>query len=117
MTVDSARIDGLYELALRRHQAGQLAEAEQLYRGILEADPRQLDCLHLLGMVALQSGRPAEAVDLIGRAIAANDGVAAWHGSLAEALRALGERDRAIAHYRKAVALDPKYWAAQNMLA
>jgi tetratricopeptide (TPR) repeat protein/SAM-dependent methyltransferase len=114
---DSARIDGLYELAFRRHQAGQLSEAEALYRGILDADPRQLDCLHLLGMIALQSGRPAQAVELIGQAIAANDGVAAWHGSLAEALRALGERDRAIAHYRKAVALDPKYWAAHNVLA
>ncbi len=45
----------------------QLQEAEQLYRSILEADPRQLDCLHFLGMIALQSGRAEQAVDLIGQ--------------------------------------------------
>jgi SAM-dependent methyltransferase/Tfp pilus assembly protein PilF len=114
---DSARIGGLYELAFRRHQAGQLPEAEELYRSILEADPRQLDCLHFLGMIALQSGRPEQAVERIGQAIAANDGVAAWHGSIAEAYRALGRREAAIEHYGKAVALDPQYWAAHNMLA
>ena len=114
---DSARIDGLYELAFRRHQAGQLQEAAQLYRSILDADPRQLDCLHFLGMIALQSGQPEQAVDLIGQAIAVNDRVAAWHGSIAEAYRALGRCEPAIAHYGKAVALDPKYWAAHNMLA
>ena len=36
------------------------SEAEQLYRSILEIDPRQLDCLHFLGMIALQD-RPAGA--------------------------------------------------------
>ena len=95
---------GLFELAFRRHQAGQLREAEELYRSILEADPRQLDCLHFLGMIALQDGRAEEAVDLIGQAIAANDRIAAYHGGIAEAYRTLGKRNSAIAHYRKAVA-------------
>ena len=51
-TSAKARIDGLFELALRRHQAGELREAEQLYRSILDADPRQLDALHFLGEIA-----------------------------------------------------------------
>lgn len=114
---DTARIDGLYELAFRRHNSGQLPEAEQLYRSILEADPRQIDCLHFLGVIALQSGRPAETVDLISQALAANDRIAAYHGSIAEAHRALGHRDAAIDHFRKAVAIDPGYWAAHSMLA
>jgi SAM-dependent methyltransferase len=113
----NARIDGLFELAFRRHEAGQLAEAEQLYRDILEADPRQIDCLHFLGMIALQSGRPADAVGLIGQAIAVNDQIAAYHGSLAEAYRVLGRRADAIAHYRKAVTIDPAYGAAHGVLA
>ena len=46
---EASRIDGLFELAFRRHQAGQLREAEELYRSILQADPRQLDCLYFLG--------------------------------------------------------------------
>ena len=117
MTAEASRIDGLFELAFRRHQAGQLREAEELYRSILEADPRQLDCLYFLGMIALQDGRPKEAVDLIGQAIAANDKIAAHHAGIAEAYGALGERDNAIAHYRKAVAIEPGHWAAQHQLA
>jgi tetratricopeptide (TPR) repeat protein/SAM-dependent methyltransferase len=113
----SARIDGMFELAMRRHQAGELRAAEELYRAILAADPRQLDCLHLLGMIALQDGRPEAAVELIGQAIAANDRVAAYHASIAEAYRALGRRDEAIAHDCKAVALDPRDWAAHYKLA
>ena len=117
MTAEASRIDGLFELAFRRHQAGQLREAEELYRSILQADPRQLDCLYYLGMIALQDGRPKEAVDLISQTIAANDKIAAHHAGIAEAYGALGERDNAIAHYRKAVALEPGHWAAQHRLA
>jgi len=117
MTADTSRIDGLYELAFRRHEAGEFAEAEELYRSILQADPRQIDCLHFIGMIALQSGRPADALEPIGKAIAGNDKVAAYHGTIAEAYRALNRRDEAIGHYRKAVALDPAYWAAHSVLA
>ena len=114
---DAARIDGLYELAMRRHQAGELREAEELYRAILDSDPRQLDALHFLGMIALQSGRPQDAIDLIAKAIAANDKIAAYHGSIAEAYRVLGRAEAAVDHYRKAVALDPGYREAQHSLA
>ncbi len=117
MTAEASRIDGLFELAFRRHQAGQLREAEELYRSILQADPRQLDCLYYLGMIALQDGRPKDAVDLISQTIAANDRIAAHHAGIAEAYGALGDRDNAIAHYRKAVALEPGHWAAQHQLA
>ena len=114
---DTARIDGLYELAMRRHQAGELREAEELYRAILDSDPRQLDALHFLGLIALQSSRPQDAVDLISKAIVANDKIAAYHGSIAEAYRMLARPDAAVDHYRKAVALDPRYREAQHSLA
>jgi 2-polyprenyl-3-methyl-5-hydroxy-6-metoxy-1,4-benzoquinol methylase len=114
---DAARIDGLYELAMRRHQAGELREAGELYRAILDSDPRQLDALHFLGLIALQSGRPQDAIDLIAKAIAANDKIAAYHGSIAEAYRLLARPEAAVDHYRKAVALDPRYREAQHSLA
>ena len=41
-------------LALRHHQAGNLPQAEQLYRQILQADPSHAESCHLLGMLALQ---------------------------------------------------------------
>ena len=114
---DPARIDGLFELAMRRHQAGELQAAEELYRAILDADPRQLDCLNFLAVIALQQGRADAAVDLVGRAIAANDRIAAYHGTMAQACHALGRREAAIDHLRKAVELQPDDWVFRNQLA
>ncbi|MEE8428573.1 MAG: tetratricopeptide repeat protein, partial [Gammaproteobacteria bacterium] len=46
------------------HQAGRLAQAEAIYRRILERQPDHADALQLLGMAAHQQGRHAEAADL-----------------------------------------------------
>jgi Flp pilus assembly protein TadD len=62
----------LYPLAMRHHQAGNLGEAERLYRLILQEEPRHGDALHLLGVLHHQSGRNEAAVELIRQAIAQN---------------------------------------------
>src|SRR4051794_7085519 len=54
---------------IEHHRNGRLAEAEQLYRQVLQADPRQPDALHYLGVVALQVGQFATAEQLIGAAL------------------------------------------------
>ena len=58
--------------ALRLHQAPGLREAEATYRRVPEVQPSHADALHLLGVAAHHAGRPAEAIDLIGKAIAAS---------------------------------------------
>ena len=58
--------------ALRLHQAAGLREAEATYRRVIEVQPSHADALHLLGVAAHHAGRPAEAIDLIGKAIAAS---------------------------------------------
>ena len=58
--------------AVRHHQAGQLDEADRLYRKVLNTDPRNLHALHLRGALAHAAGRNEDAVKLIGRAIAIN---------------------------------------------
>jgi Flp pilus assembly protein TadD len=55
---------------MERHKAGKLPEAEHLYRRVLRFDPDNADALHLLGVIASQLGRPAEAVELIAKAVA-----------------------------------------------
>jgi hypothetical protein len=61
-----------FRLAQEQHQQGFLDQAAQLYVKVLGHQPDHADALHLLGVVALQSGRPWRAVELIGRAIAVN---------------------------------------------
>jgi len=50
------------------HQAGQLAQAQALYRQVLAQDPGNAEALHLLGVLAHQTGHHAAAEQLIRQA-------------------------------------------------
>ncbi len=93
--------------AIHHHQSGRLAEAEALYRRILEADARHADALHLLGVIAHQVGRNSIAVDLIGQAITVNGTVVAYYLNRGAALKALGRLDAALASYDAALRIKP----------
>ena len=93
--------------AAAHHQAGRLRDAEALYRRVLAAVPRHADALDLLGVVAWQSGHPAEALDLIGRAIAIDRRNPTYHLHCGLALVAAGRRADAIKSLRRAAKLAP----------
>jgi len=86
--------------------------AEQLCRAVLAARADQFDALMLLGAIAAQTGRAAEASGLLERACAIQPGSAPAHNNLANVLRDLGRRDAALAAYDRAIALAPDYAAA-----
>jgi tetratricopeptide (TPR) repeat protein/SAM-dependent methyltransferase len=106
----------LFALAVHNHQAGQLFEAENLYRQVLASDSRHFGSLHHLGIIALQRGQAQAAVDMIGRAVAINDRVPDCHYNMAFALQAIGRLNEAIGHYRRAVELKPDYVEAHTNL-
>jgi protein O-GlcNAc transferase len=99
-------IDQAFQLAAENHRAGRLADAEAIYRQILLQNPSHADALHLLGVLASQTGRSGDAIDLISRAIELNPDAAAYHCNLCEICRRAGQLDRAIAHGRSAIRLD-----------
>jgi len=100
---------------LRLHKAGLLAGAEGAYREALEADPDNAEARYLLGSLALQAGRPDEAVDHLSRAAA--DGAGAdCLARLGEALAAAGRNAEARVAYERAIAIKPDYAAAHNNL-
>jgi protein O-GlcNAc transferase len=101
------------EVAMSYHREGRLAEAEAIYRQILSADANDADVLHLLGMIAKQTGRADDAIDLIGRAIVLDPEYAEAHFNLGIALVERGQFDRAISSYEKAIQLSPEYVEAQ----
>ncbi len=100
------------ETALRFQQAGQFAQAEQLYRQILLANPRDCEALHGLGLLALRLGRPEIAIQYITQAIAINGRLANYHNNLGEAYRATCRIPEARASFEKALQLNSSYGPA-----
>jgi tetratricopeptide (TPR) repeat protein len=96
-------------LAAKHHQAGNLAEAETLYRRILKAEPRNPDAHHLFGVLAHQLGRNDQAVEYIQQAIRLHPKFPAAHNNLGITLKDLGKLDEAIASYLQALRLKPDF--------
>jgi protein O-GlcNAc transferase len=74
------------EAGLRHHQAGQYAEAGRCYRQALAMDAGQADALHLLGVIAHQTGDDNTAVEMINAAIEISPSFASYHSNLGNAL-------------------------------
>lgn len=99
------QIEQTLAVATEHHRAGRTAEAERLYRDVLDASPGHPDALHLLGVIALQSGRAEEAVDRIAQAVAGDDGSPLFHTNLGHALHACGRQREAALSFARALSL------------
>ena len=108
MTSDSS-LQHLLEAGVRQHQAGNLADAEQLYHQALEQDPSQPDALNLLGVIAEQRGDLEQALALFDRAITAAPKLAIIPFNKGNALRDAGRAQEAQAAYEAALACDPGF--------
>jgi tetratricopeptide (TPR) repeat protein len=87
------------------HQQGRFAEAELIYRDVLQQDPKSFEAMHLLGVIALQTRKTQQAVELIGKAIALNPAIPTAHCNLGSALTALQRHADALESFDKAIAL------------
>ena len=105
-----------FDLALQHHQAGRLAEAEQLYRQILAVEPAHAEASHRLGLIAMGAGHLEPAEELIRKAIALLPGDARFHSNLGCVLERRDRLDEAIAAHHEAIRLQPDYAAAHYNL-
>jgi predicted Zn-dependent protease len=55
--------------AVRHDETGQLVEAERLFRAVLQRQPDHFGAVHRLGLLALRTGRFAEAADFLSTAV------------------------------------------------
>jgi protein O-GlcNAc transferase len=100
--------------ALMAHRQGNLPEAEAIYVEILKRDPTDFNSMHLLGVIALQTGRTEQGIELIQNAISINENVAEAHSNLGNGLRDLKLIDEALISYDRAIALKPDHADAFN---
>jgi tetratricopeptide (TPR) repeat protein len=102
------------QAGVERHQQGDYAGAERLYREVLARRPDHFDACHLLGVALLQTGRLEDGRALIARAIALKPEVAPAHSNLAMALMGLGRHAEALASLDRAIALQPQVAESHN---
>ena len=102
---------------LAHHRAGRAGKAEASYAKALKADAKNVDALHLLGVIHLQASKWDEAAPLIEAAIAENDSVPSFHDHLAVVRRNQNRLEDAVAGHRRALELDPGFASAHNNLA
>lgn len=110
-----AAIAQMVQTGIAHHNAGQLAQAEAIYRQVLQIEPAHPDALNLLGLIAYQTGQNEQAANLIRRAISANKRVPDYHHNLGNILIALGRFAEAEASLREALILAPSAEVHNNL--
>jgi Flp pilus assembly protein TadD len=106
MSHTARQLDAYLQHGKRLHGAGRLNEAGQIYQQVLTAAPAHPEALHMMGVLLLQMGQPAQSLKWIERAIAAaNPPVSEFHVHRAHALLALNRSAEAAAACRRALQL------------
>src|SRR5256885_14635691 len=100
-------IDAQLRAARSALDAGDLPRAESACRAVLQQPPSHGGALHLLGRIAMSSGRGAEALEFLRRAVAAAPDLAAAHADWGRLLAGGNQLDAAAESLRAAVALKP----------
>ncbi len=72
-------LEGAFGTAVEHFQAGRLQQAEHVLKEMQRSQPDIADVLHLLGVIALQTGRQGAAVAHLQKAAAGIPGSAAVH--------------------------------------
>jgi predicted O-linked N-acetylglucosamine transferase (SPINDLY family) len=100
-------LPSLAKQAIAFHQQGNLAEAEKLYRQILDADPGLFGPHSYLGLICLQQGRNAEAAEFLAKALRITPTDLGALVNCGMALRALGRPAEALTLFDEALKIQP----------
>jgi Flp pilus assembly protein TadD len=101
---------------MKRHQSGDLAGEEVVYREILAEQPENGPAMHYLGLLCHQSRRSDEGLEMLRQSVNDNPDVPEYHCNLGVALRDLGGFEESLAHFSRAIQLRPKHPEALNNL-
>jgi predicted O-linked N-acetylglucosamine transferase (SPINDLY family) len=109
-------ISDTLQQAIEQHLAGHLPQAESIYRKILQADANHIDALHLMGVLAHQTGRNDIAVALTGKALSLKPDFCEARNNMGLMLKSQGKLDEAAEHYHQALASKPDFAEAHYNL-
>ncbi|HEX3505755.1 MAG TPA: tetratricopeptide repeat protein [Xanthobacteraceae bacterium] len=103
--------------AVAAHQAGNITQAEFLYKMVLQVDKKQFDALHMLGLIEAQRGNFSAGLTRIRDALRVRPNAPEALINLGRIQSELGDQAAAVATYKKALAADPKSALAHSNLS
>ena len=112
----SSTIKKEIQLAFQHHQAGELQQAETIYRQILQKQPNNIDALYLLGLMANQIKNYNVAIKLLQKTLEIDNSNSLSYINLGYAFKGLGKLDEAVVCYQRALVLNPNSIEAHNNL-
>jgi tetratricopeptide (TPR) repeat protein len=109
-----AALRAKFERGLASHRNGNLADAERIYQEVLQRQPGHAGALQMLGVVAIETGRPEQGADLIRKAISVNANLHGARSNLAKALLDLNRPHEALANLDEAIMQEPDSAVVHN---
>lgn len=100
--------------AVALHRQGRIADSEKIYLRLLGIEPQNIMARHLLGLIRYEQKRYPEALDLIGSVAAASPADMEAQSNLGNVLKALGQLEKALASYDRALTIDAMHPAVLN---
>jgi protein O-GlcNAc transferase len=110
-------MSSLLEEALLLHKKGQLKEAENLYKSILENSSSNFEVIHLLGVIKIQLKQFEKAIGWLNKAISINPNNHSVFNNLGVCYKELKKYNEALSNFQNAIKIKPDYAEAYNNLA
>ena len=104
----------MFQKAVEYHQAGDLQQAEYMYKKILTDDSNHFYALHHLGLLYYQLKNYESAIEYIKKALQADPTVADAYYNLGTIYKDCGQLDEAIIYFDKSLELNPNNSDAYN---
>ncbi|MFZ5571688.1 MAG: tetratricopeptide repeat protein [Thermodesulfobacteriota bacterium] len=112
LPADKPAVAAILEQGIQLHRSQRFPEAAAAYDRLLRLDPDNADALHLLGVIASQTGQHERAARLIDEAIRRNPAAPEFYNSLGAVKQAMGRVKEAVSLYLQAVNLHGEYLEA-----
>ncbi len=96
-------------LAASHHAAGRLPDALAACEWVLAAQPQNINALHLKGLVLTKLNRPAEALEILSRAIQMAPAATQLRNNYANALRVAGQLENALREFQIVISQDANF--------
>lgn len=107
-------VQELTNKALKLHQEGQINLAEEIYRSLLDKNPKDPLVLSLMGTIFIQKSKPKEALSFFHKSLKLDSSQPLTFGNLAVAEYQLKRYESSLKNFNLAIKLQPNYAEAFN---